>query len=421
LASRYSIFSLLRESFRGHRGWEPAWRDAEPRTNYDVIIVGGGGHGLATAYYLAKNHGIRNVAVVEKGYIGSGNVGRNTTIVRSNYLLPGNAPFYEWSLKLWEGLEQDINYNAMVSQRGVLNLFHSDSQRDAFVRRGVSMRLHGVDGEFLGVDDIRKLLPMADFDNARFPIRGGLLQPRGGTVRHDAVAWGYARAANALGVDIIEDCAVTGVRTSGQAASGVETTRGYVQAERIVFATAGHTGLVGTMLGVALPIETHLLQAMVSEPIKPLLNTVVVYVSPGHGETYICQSDRGGLVMGGHLDGFPSYTREGQWHRLEDVVQGAVELFPRIGGVKILRQWAGTNDMTMDGSPIIDRLRFDNVFVNAGWCYGGFKAIPASGAACAQLVATGTAPDLIKAYRLSRFATGHMLDEPGQGPFPVRL
>jgi heterotetrameric sarcosine oxidase beta subunit len=194
-----------------------------------------------------------------------------------------------------------------------------------------------------------------------------------------------------------------------------------VQAERIVFATAGHTGLVGTMLGVALPIETHLLQAMVTEPIKPLLHTVVVYVSPGHGETYICQSDRGGLVMGGHLDGYPSYTREGQWHRLEDVVQGAVELFPRIGGVKILRQWAGTNDMTMDGSPIIDRLRFDNVFLNAGWCYGGFKAIPASGAACAQLVATGTAPDLIKAYRLSRFATGHMLDEPGQGPFPVRL
>jgi methylglutamate dehydrogenase subunit A len=223
-----------------------------------------------------------------------------------------------------------------------------------------------------------------------------------------------------LGVDIIEECEVTGVRTRGAVATGVETSRGYVQAERIVFATAGHTGTIGTMLGVPLPIETHLLQAMVSEPVKPLLNTVLIYVAPGHAETYICQSDRGGLVMGGHLDGFPSYTREGRWECMEDVVQGALELLPQIGGIKILRHWAGTNDMTMDGSPIIDRLRYDNVFLNAGWCYGGFKAIPASGAACASFVATGTAPDLIKAFRLSRFATGHLLNESGQGPFPVR-
>jgi sarcosine oxidase subunit beta len=247
------------------------------------------------------------------------------------------------------------------------------------------------------------------------------VQARGGTVRHDAVAWGYARAASALGVDIIEDCEVTGVRSHADVADGVETTRGYVRAERILFATAGHTGMIGTMLGMPLPIETHLLQAMVSEPIKPFLNTVMVSVFPGHGETYLSQSDRGGLVMGGHLDGFPSYTREGTWDRMQDVVAGAVDLFPQLAGVKIVRQWAGTNDMTMDGSPIIDRCRYDNVFLNAGWCYGGFKTIPASGAACATLVATGTAPDLIKGYALSRFATGHLLDEPGYGPFPVRL
>jgi len=240
-------------------------------------------------------------------------------------------------------------------------------------------------------------------------------------VRHDAVAWGYARAASALGVDIIEDCEVTAVRTAAGLALGVESTRGYVKAERIVFATAGHTAMIGTMLGIPMPLETHLLQAMVTEPIKPLLHTVLVYIFPGHGETYISQSDRGGLVMGGHLDGFPSYTREGQWSRMEDVVAGAVALLPQIGGVRILRQWAGTNDMTMDGSPIMDRLRYENLFVNAGWCYGGFKAIPASGAAFARFVATGTAPDLIRPYRLSRFETGHLLDEPGYGPFPVRL
>ena len=360
--------------------------------------------------------------MLERRLVGYGNVGRNTTIVRSNYLLPENHYFYEDSLRRWETLSRDLNYNVMYSPRGVVDLALSEDSMPALARRGNAMRLAGIDAELLDLPALERFVPeLEPRRQRRFPLVGALVQRRGGTVRHDAVAWGYARAASALGVDIIEDCAVTGVRTNGQAASGVETTRGYVQAERIVFATAGHTGLVGTMLGVALPIETHLLQAMVTEPIKPLLHTVVVYVSPGHGETYICQSDRGGLVMGGHLDGFPSYTREGQWHRLEDVVQGAVELFPRIGGVKILRQWAGTNDMTMDGSPIIDRLRFDNVFLNAGWCYGGFKAIPASGAACAQLVATGTAPDLIKAYRLSRFATGHMLDEPGQGPFPVRL
>jgi sarcosine oxidase subunit beta len=422
LARRYSAWSLLRARLAGDGYWRPLWTGRTLRKAYDVVVVGAGGHGLATAFHLARDHGIKRIAVLERRLVGYGNVGRNTTIVRSNYLLPENHYFYEDSLRRWETLSRDLNYNVMYSPRGVVDLALSEDSMPALARRGNAMRLAGIDAELLDLPALERFVPeLEPRRQRRFPLVGALVQRRGGTVRHDAVAWGYARAASALGVDIIEDCAVTGVRTNGQAASGVETTRGYVQAERIVFATAGHTGLVGTMLGVALPIETHLLQAMVTEPIKPLLHTVVVYVSPGHGETYICQSDRGGLVMGGHLDGYPSYTREGQWHRLEDVVQGAVELFPRIGGVKILRQWAGTNDMTMDGSPIIDRLRFDNVFLNAGWCYGGFKAIPASGAACAHLVATGTAPDLIKAYRLSRFATGHMLDEPGQGPFPVRL
>ena len=422
LTPRYSGLALVRAAVSKSDYWGPLWRRADPAPAYDVVVVGAGGHGLATAYHLARDHGIRRVAVLERRIVGYGNVGRNTTIVRSNYLLPENHHFYEDSLRRWETLSRDINYNVMYSPRGIVDLALSDDDLSGMARRGNAMRLAGIDAELLDLAGLERFCPeLEPRRERRFPIVGALVQRRGGTVRHDAVAWGYARAASALGVDIIEDCEVTGVRTAGGAASGVETSRGYVRAERIVFATAGHTGMIGTMLGVPLPIETHLLQAMASEPIKPLLHTVIVYVFPGHGETYICQSDRGGLVMGGHLDGFPSYTREGRWDRLEEVVEGAIELFPQIAGVKILRQWAGTNDMTMDGSPIIDRLRYDNVFVNAGWCYGGFKTIPASGAACARFVATGTAPDLIKAFRLSRFATGHMLDERGGGPFPVRL
>jgi len=284
------------------------------------------------------------------------------------------------------------------------------------------MRLAGIDAELLDLPALERFCPdLEPRRQRRFPIVGGMVQRRGGTVRHDAVAWGYARAATACGVDIIEDCDVQGLRTAAGVATGVETSRGYVKADRVLFATAGHTGMIGTMLGTALPIETHLLQAMVTEPIKPMVNTVIIYVYPGHGEVYVLQSDKGGLVMGGFLDGFPSYTREGQWSRLENVVEGTVAVLPRAAGVKIVRQWAGINDMTMDGSPIIDRLCHDNVFLNAGWCYGGFKTIPASGAACARLVATGTAPDLIRPFKLSRFQTGHLLDERGGGPFPVRL
>jgi sarcosine oxidase subunit beta len=308
----------------------------------------------------------------------------------------------------------------MYSPRGVIDLAISEDDMAGLARRGNAMRLAGIDAELLDTGALARFAPELDPRlPRRFPIVGGLLQRRGGTVRHDAVAWGYARAAAALGVHIIEDCEVTALRSAWGVATGLETTRGSVRADRIVFAIAGHTGVIGTLLGTPLPIETHCLQAMVSEPIKPLLNTVLVYAYD-HTETYICQSDRGGLVMGGALDGYPSYTRDGEWSRLEEVVQGALALLPQIGGLKILRHWAGTNDMTMDGSPIIDRLAYDNVFVNGGWCYGGFKAIPASGAACARLVATGTAPDLIKAFSLSRFASGHLLDERGAGPFPAR-
>ncbi len=381
------------------------------------MIVGAGGHGLATAYHLARDHAIKRIAVLEKRLVGYGNIGRNTTIVRSNYLLPQNQHFYEDSLRRWETLSRDLNFNVMYSPRGVVNLAASDDEMNALARRGNAMRLAGIDAELLDRDALAKQVPeLNPARPRRIPIIGGLCQPRGGTVRHDAVAWGYARAAAALGVDIIEDCEVTAVLSGAGVATGVATTQGEVLANRIVFAVAGHTGAIGTMLGVPLPIETHVLQAMVTEPIKPLLNTVLVF----HDEIYMCQSDRGGLVMGGSLDGMPSYTREGEWSRLEDVAQGAVGLLPQTAGLKILRHWAGTNDMSMDGSPIIDRIGFDNVFINGGWCYGGFKTIPASGAACARFVASGTAPDLIAPYNLARFASGHLLDEGGEGPFPVR-
>jgi methylglutamate dehydrogenase subunit A len=416
----YSAWSLLEAAFTGTNYWKPQWKRAQLAPAYDVVIVGAGGHGLATAYHLARDHGVKRIAVLDKGIVGYGNVGRNTTIVRSNYLLPENQAFYEDSLRRWETLSTDLNYNVMYSPRGVVDLANSDDDMTLLARRGNAMRLMGIDAELVDQPGLRRFVPELDLHvERRFPIVGGLLQRRGGTVRHDAVAWAYARAAAAFGVDIIEKCEVLGVRTQAGIPVGLETNQGFVGAGRIVLAVAGHTGAMCTMLGQRIPIETHLLQAMVTEPIKPILNTVLIYFYD-QAETYIAQSDRGGLVMGGALDGFPSYTREGQWSRMEEVVQGAVALLPQIAGLRLVRQWAGTNDMSIDGSPIIDRLGHDNVFVSGGWCYGGFKAIPASGAACAQFVASGRAPDLIRAFRLSRFATGHLLDERGAGPFPAR-
>jgi methylglutamate dehydrogenase subunit A len=414
---RYSILSLLAHAATGNRRWTPAWRDAAPKAGYDFVIVGGGGHGLATAYYLARVHGIRNVAVVEKGWIGSGNVGRNTTIIRSNYLLPGNIPFYEWSLKLWEGLEQDINYNAMVSQRGTLNLFHTDAQRDMFVRRGNAMRLHGVDAELLDVAAVRRIAPFLDFDSARFPIRGGLLQRRGGTVRHDAVAWGYARAADRLGVDIIQNCEVTAIRVERGAAVGVETSRGFIRAGKIGLACAGNSSRVAALAGLRLPIESHVLQAFVTEGLKPVIPCVITF---GAGHFYVSQSDKGGLVFGGDIDGYNSYAQRGNLPTVEDVCEGGMALMPFLGRVRLLRSWGGIMDMSMDGSPIIDRTAIERLYLNAGWCYGGFKATPASGWCFAHLLARDESHPVGAAYRLDRFAAGRVIDEKGQGPHPNR-
>ena len=412
---RYSFASLITNALSGNRNWKPVWREPEPKSHYDVVIVGGGGHGLATAYYLAKEHGIRNIAIVEKGYLGSGNIGRNTTIIRSNYLLPGNEPFYEWSLKLWEGLEQEFNFNAMVSQRGVFNLYHSDAQRDAFARRGNAMRMHGADAELLDREGVRRMLPFLDYDNARFPVMGALLQRRGGTVRHDAVAWGYGRGADEMGVDIIQHCEVTGIHVENGRAKGVETTRGFIGCDRLALAAAGNSSAVASMAGLRLPIETHVLQAFVSEGLKPFIDTVVTF---GAGHFYISQSDKGGLVFGGDLDGYNSYAQRGNMAMVEHVFEAGIAMIPGLSRVKALRSWGGVMDMSMDGSPIIDKTPIPNLYLNCGWCYGGFKATPASGWCFAHLIARNEPHPVAREMRLDRFARGYLIDENGRGAQP---
>jgi len=412
---RYSGFRVIKEALTGHRGWGPAWRDPEPQPNYDYVVIGGGGHGLATAYYLAKEYKKSRIAVLEKGWIGGGNMGRNTTIVRSNYLLDGNAPFYEFSLKLWEGLEQDLNYNAMMSQRGIINLMHSDAQRDAYIRRGNAMILNGADSELLSQKQVSDLYPFLNVQNARFPVMGGLLQARAGTARHDAVAWGYARGADQHGVDIIQNCEVTGFKIESGKVLGVETSRGFIGAKKIGSCVAGSSSRVMGQAGMHLPIESHVLQAFVSEGLKPVLPGVITF---GAGHFYCSQSDKGGLVFGGNIDGYNTYAQRGNLPIVEDVIEEAIAMFPMLGRARLLRMWGGVMDMSMDGSPIIDKTHIDGLYFNGGWCYGGFKATPASGFCYAHLLATDTPHEVATAFRLDRFETGHVIDEKGVGAQP---
>ncbi|MTH36371.1 sarcosine oxidase subunit beta family protein [Paracoccus limosus] len=412
---RYSGFRVIKEALTGHKGWKPIWRNPEPQPAYDYVIVGGGGHGLATAYYLATTFRQARIAVLEKGWLGSGNIGRNTTIIRSNYLLPGNEPFYEFSMKLWENLEQEFNFNAMVSQRGILNLIHTDAQRDAYRRRGNAMILAGADAELLDREQVRAMYPWLNFDNARFPIKGGLVQRRAGTARHDGVAWGYARGADLAGVDLIQNCEVTGFRIENGTLKGVETSRGYIGAKKVGVAVAGSSGRVMAQAGMRLPIESHVLQAFVSEGLKPFIDGVITF---GAGHFYVSQSDKGGLVFGGDIDGYNSYAQRGNMAVIEDVAQGGMALMPAIGRARLLRIWGGIMDMSMDGSPIIDRTPIQGLYLNAGWCYGGFKATPASGYAFAHLLATDRPHDTARAYRLDRFERGYPIDEKGMGATP---
>jgi sarcosine oxidase subunit beta len=413
MAKGYSVFSLLRHALKPDTPWGLAWEKPTPKSSYDVIIIGGGGHGLATAYYLAKNHGITNVAVLEKGYIGSGNVGRNTTIIRSNYMLGTNTPFFEFSLKLWEGLSHDLNYNCMVSHRGQVVVAVSPGQLDSMARRGNIMRLHGIDAELLDRGEVQKLLPYLDYSkDARFPVWGAIHQPRAGTARHDAVAWGYARAASQLGVHIIEDCEVTGIYMEQGRAVGVETTRGRINAGKVGIAVAGHTSQVAAMAGLKLPVESHILQAFVTEAVKPMVHHVVSW---GAELFYLSQSDKGGMVFGGHIDGFNTFTQRGQLFKIQDVMQCAVSLMPFMSRMRLLRHWGGIQDMTPDGSPFICRTPVRDLYLNGGWCYQGFKATPASGWTFAHTIAHDSEHELSRDYSLDRFEKGGELDEHGTG------
>ena len=414
--THYSAFSLFKEALRGNKNWSRAWRDATPKAAYDVIIIGGGGHGLATAYYLAKNHGITNVAVIEKGYIGGGNTGRNTTIVRSNYMIDGNTNFYEHSMKLWEGMSRDLNFNVMFSQRGQINLAHSPAQMDAAARRGNIMRMNGIDAELLSREDLKKRIPILDYSpNARFPIEGGLWQSRAGTARHDAVAWGYARGASERGVDIIQGCEVTGYIWDRGRIVGVETTRGQIKAKKVGMAVAGHTSYMAKLAGLTLPIETHVLQAFVTEAIKPVIDCVVSF---GAVHFYVSQSDKGGLVLGGDLDGHNSYGQRGDLPIVEFNMSAAKALVPLVSRLQLVRHWAGVMDMSMDGSPIMCKSPVEGLYINGGWCYGGFKATPASGWCYAHTIANDAPHELNSRYTLDRFRRGYQLDEKGMGPTP---
>ena len=409
--SKYSIFSLARNALSYHQNWPEAWRSPEPKKKYDAIIVGGGGHGLATAYYLAKEHGMSNIAVLEKGWIGGGNTGRNTTIVRSNYLWDESAHLYEKSMKLWEGLSQDLNYNVMFSQRGVYSLGHSLQDMRDIERRVNANRLNGIDGHVVSAEEIKQAIPAINIDQScRYPILGASFQPRAGVARHDAVAWGFARAADMRGVDIIQNCEVTAIRQSDGRVTGVETTRGTISTRKVGVVVAGHCSVLADMAGFRLPIESHPLQAMVSEPIKPVLDTVVMS-NAVHG--YVSQSDKGDLVIGAGIDRYNGYGQRGSFSGIEHTVAAIIELFPIFSRVRMNRQWGGIVDTTPDACPIIGNTPVKGLYFNCGWGTGGFKATPGSGWVFAHNVATGEPHELSRPFSLDRFVTGHLIDEHG--------
>jgi sarcosine oxidase subunit beta len=408
---KYSIFSLIRNALSYHENWQQAWRSPDPKPQYDAIVIGGGGHGLATAYYLAKEHGISNVAVLEKGWIGGGNTGRNTTIVRSNYLWDEAAHLYEKSMQLWEGLSQELNFNVMFSQRGVLNLGHNLQDMRDIERRVNANRLNGIESELLNAREVKRKVPIIDTSpSARYPILGASYQARGGVARHDAVAWGFARGADARGVDILQNCEVTGIRRENGAVVGVDTSRGFIASEKVGIVVAGHSSVLADMADIRLPIESHPLQALVSEPLKPVLHTVVMS-NAVHG--YISQSDKGDLVIGAGVDGFNGYGQRGSFSIIEGTVAAIKELFPLFSRVRMNRHWGGIVDVCPDACPIIGKLPVKGLYINSGWGTGGFKATPGSGWVFAYTMANDQPHTLNAAFSLERFSTGALIDEHG--------
>ena len=409
MTRQYSAFGLLREGLRGHSGWQPAWRSPQPKPRYDAVIIGGGGQGLATAYYLAKNHGITNVAVLEKGWLGGGNTGRNTATIRSNYFYAESVALYEFSLKLYEGLSRELNYNVMLSQRGVVTVASSPAEMEMAARLVNAMQINGTDAELLDRDGVLGKAPLLNTrDEARYPIFGGTWQGRAGVARHDAVAWGYARAADGFGIDIVQNCEVAGFIIEGGRCVGVETSLGTIRTDAVALCVAGHSSVLAAKAGFQLPIRSYSLQAMVSEPVKPCLDTVVLY--PGTG-TYLFQSDKGEIVLGGGLDRVPSYAQRGNPPMQQTVVSGMLEMFPAFGQLRMLRQWAGVVDVVPDSSPIIGPSPVPGLYLNGGWGTGGFKAIPAGGWLTAHLIATGEHHEISRPFDLDRFATGRLVDE----------
>ncbi|WP_319775219.1 sarcosine oxidase subunit beta family protein [Breoghania sp.] len=407
----YSLFALAKNALSHHQGWERAWRDAAPKSEYDVVIIGAGGHGLATAYYLAREHGITNVAVIEKGWLGGGNTGRNTTIIRSNYLWDESAALYEKSLQLYEGLSQDINYNIMLSQRGVLNLAHNLSDVREAQRRTHALRLNGIDSEWLDANEVKEFCPVINISqDVRYPIMGGTLQRRGGTARHDAVAWGLARAASARGVDIIQNCEVTGIRREGGKVAGVETSKGFIGAKKVGIVTAGNSSVMAEMAGFRLPLESHPLQALVSEPVKPVIDCVVMSNAV---HVYVSQSDKGELVIGAGIDAYTGYGQRGSFHMIEHQMGALLELFPIFSRLRMMRQWGGIVDVCPDASPIISKTPVDNLYINCGWGTGGFKATTGSGWVFAHTIARDEPHEINAPFALDRFTTGYLIDEHG--------